>query len=142
MWFRKSREKTNNMCNIPLPNIPKSLLEKYNNDKDCQVKGQLLPVPTNQKMKAYLKEIADIRGIEKRLSTLVAHHTFATTITLAKKATMENVSKMLGHSSTRMTQHYPKMLDQCIIEDMMNVDSKFGDLKMGENGNWSQIATS
>lgn len=131
MWIRKSREKTNNMCNIPLLNIPKSLLEKYKNDKDCQAKGQLLPVPTNQKMNAYLKEVADICGIEKRLSTHVARHTFATTITLANKVTMENVAKMLGHSSTRMTQHYAKVLDQSIMEDMMNVDSKFGDLKMG-----------
>lgn len=131
MWIRKSREKTNNMCNIPLLNIPKSLLEKYKNDKDCQTKGQLLPVPTNQKMNAYLKEVADICGIDKRLSTHVARHTFATTITLANKVTMENVAKMLGHSSTRMTQHYAKVLDQSIMEDMMNVDSKFGDLKMG-----------
>ena len=131
MWIRKSREKTNNMCNIPLLNIPKGLLEKYKDDKDCQAKGQLLPVPTNQKMNAYLKEVADICGIEKRLSTHVARHTFATTITLANKVTMENVAKMLGHSSTRMTQHYAKVLDQSIMEDMMNVDSKFGDLKMG-----------
>lgn len=131
MWIRKSREKTNNMCNIPLLNIPKSLLEKYKNDTDCQAKGQLLPVPTNQKMNAYLKEVADICGNDKRLSTHVARHTFATTITLANKVTMENVAKMLGHSSTRMTQHYAKVLDQSIMEDMMNVDSKFGDLKMG-----------
>lgn len=78
-----------------------------------------------------MKEVADICGIEKRLSTHVARHTFATTITLANKVTMENVAKMLGHSSTRMTQHYAKVLDQSIMEDMMNVDSKFGDLKMG-----------
>ena len=56
MWIRKPREKTNNMCNIPLLNIPKMLLEKYKDDKECQLRGQLLPVPTNQKMNAYLKE--------------------------------------------------------------------------------------
>lgn len=131
MWIRKSREKTNNMCNIPLLNIPKMLLEKYKDDKECQLRGQLLPVPTNQKMNAYLKEVADICGIEKRLSTHVSRHTFATTITLANKVTMENVAKMLGHSSTRMTQHYAKVLDQSILEDMMNLDSKFGNLKIG-----------
>lgn len=74
--------------------------------------------------------MADICGIEKRLSTHVSRHTFATTITLANKVTMENVAKMLGHSSTRMTQHYAKVLDQSILEDMMNVDSKFGNLKI------------
>lgn len=77
-----------------------------------------------------MKEVADICGIEKRLSTHVSRHTFATTITLANKVTMENVAKMLGHSSTRMTQHYAKVLDQSILEDMMNVDSKFGNLKI------------
>lgn len=79
----------------------------------------------------YFKEVADICGIEKRLSTHVSRHTFATTITLANKVTMENVAKMLGHSSTRMTQHYAKVLDQSILEDMMNLDSKFGNLKIG-----------
>lgn len=57
-------------------------------------------------------------------------HTFATTVTLANKVTMENVAKMLGHSSTRMTQHYAKILDQSIMEDMINVDSKISNLKL------------
>ncbi|MBF0761369.1 tyrosine-type recombinase/integrase [Dysgonomonas mossii] len=60
----------------------------------------------------------------------VARHTFATTVTLANKVTMENVAKMLGHSSTRMTQHYAKVLDQSIMEDMINVDSKISNLKL------------
>ncbi len=100
------------------------LLEKYTNNKGCELRGQLLPVPTNQKMNAYLKEVADICGINKRLTTHCARHTFATSVTLANKVTMENVAKMLGHSSTRMTQHYAKVLDQSILEDMMNVDNK------------------
>lgn len=124
MWIRKPRVKTNNMCNIPLLKIPRMLLEKYSNDKGCGLRGQLLPVPTNQKMNAYLKEVADICGINKRLTTHLARHSFATSVTLANKVTMENVAKMLGHSSTRMTQHYAKVLDQSILEDMMNVDNK------------------
>ncbi len=124
MWIRKPRQKTNNMCNIPLLKIPRMLLERYSNDRDCQAKGQLLPVPTNQKMNAYLKEVADVCGISKRLTTHCSRHTFATSVTLANKVTMENVAKMLGHSSTRMTQHYAKVLDQSILEDMMNVDNK------------------
>lgn len=124
MWIRKPRVKTNNMCNIPLLKIPKMLLEKYTDDKSCELRGQLLPVPTNQKMNAYLKEVADLCGISKRLTTHCARHTFATSVTLANKVTMENVAKMLGHSSTRMTQHYAKVLDQSILEDMMNVDNK------------------
>jgi len=124
MWIRKTRVKTNNMCNIPLLKIPVSLLEKYKDDENCENRGQLLPVPTNQKMNAYLKEIADLCGITKKLSTHTARHTFATSVTLANKVTMENVAKMLGHSSTRMTQHYARVLDHSILEDMMNVDSK------------------
>lgn len=123
MWIRKPRQKTNNMCNIPLLKIPKTLLEKYSADKNCELTGQLLPVPTNQKMNAYLKEIADLCGITKQISSHLARHSFAT-LTLTNKVTMENVAKMLGHSSTRMTQHYAKVLDQSILEDMMNVDSK------------------
>jgi site-specific recombinase XerD len=77
-----------------------------------------------------LKEVADLCGINKRLTAHVARHTFATSVTLANKVTMENVAKMLGHSSTRMTQHYAKILDQSILEDMMNVDSKISNLKL------------
>lgn len=124
MWIRKPRIKTNNMCNIPLLRVPRELLEKYNTDKGCELRGQILPVPTNQKMNAYLKEIAIICNINKRLSTHCSRHTFATSVTLANKVTMENVAKMLGHSSTRMTQHYARVLDESILEDMMNVDNK------------------
>lgn len=124
MWIRKPRVKTNNMCNIPLLKISRDLIAKYKDDKGCLSRGQILPVPTNQKMNSYLKEIATICNINKRLSTHTARHTFATSVTLANKVTMENVAKMLGHSSTRMTQHYAKVLDQSIMEDMMNVDNK------------------
>ncbi len=44
---------------------------------------------------------------------------------------MENVAKMLGHSSTRMTQHYARVLDESILEDMMCVDNKL----FGNNSN-------
>lgn len=124
MWIRKPRIKTNNMCNIPLLRVPRELLQKYNTDKGCELREQILPVPTNQKMNAYLKEIAIICDINKRLSTHSARHTFATSVTLANKVTMENVAKMLGHSSTRMTQHYARVLDESILEDMVNVDNK------------------
>jgi site-specific recombinase XerD len=133
MWIRKPRQKTNNMCNVPLQQIPQMLLEKYKDDKECQLRGQLLPVPTNQKMNAYLKEVADICGINKRLGTHVARHSAATSVFLANKVTMENVAKMFGHSSTRMTQHYARVLDQSIAEDMDQVDAAL--TKLGINRN-------
>lgn len=74
MWIRKPRQKTNNMCNIPLLRVPRELLDKYSSDKGCELRGQVLPVPTNQKMNAYLKEIATICGINKRLSTHCSRH--------------------------------------------------------------------
>jgi site-specific recombinase XerD len=123
MWIRKPREKTNNMCNIPLLQIPQTILERYKDDKNCQLTGQLLPVPTNQKFNAYLKELADLCGINKRLTSHVARHSAATSVFLANKVSMENVAKMLGHSSTRMTQHYARVLDQSIAEDMDNVEA-------------------
>ena len=73
-------------------------------------------------MNAYLKELADLCGINKRLTSHTARHSFSTSVALANKVSMENVAKMLGHSSTRMTQHYARILDQSIAEDMDNVD--------------------
>ena len=72
-WIRKAREKTDNMCDIPLLDIPRMILEKYKTHPECLKKG-VVPVPSNQRMNSYLKEIADICGINKPLSTHVAKH--------------------------------------------------------------------
>lgn len=72
-------------------------------------------------MNAYLKEIADICSIPKDLTTHCARHTFATSISLANGASLENVSKMLGHSNINMTRHYAKVLDQNIFRDMQKI---------------------
>ena len=56
----------------------------------------------------------------------VARHTFATTVTIANDVALQNVSKMLGHSSTRMTQHYARVLDNSIMKDMQDVARVFG----------------
>ena len=77
----------------------------------------LLPVSSNQKMNAYLKELADICGIRKPLTTHYARHFFAT-YTLANGVSIESVAKMLGHSDTKMTRHYAKVLDQTILREM------------------------
>jgi len=74
IWIRKTRQKTNNMCNIPLLQIPIQLIHKYQDHPDCIKNGKLFPVPSNQRMNAYLKEIADLCGINKKLSTHVARH--------------------------------------------------------------------
>lgn len=122
LWIIKPREKTNNLCNIPLLNIPIQILTKYKENPYCLEKGVLLPVPCNQKMNSYLKEIADFCGIKKRLTTHTARHTFASVIALGNNVSLPIVAKMLGHSSTRMTQHYAKVLDQNILREMQNVN--------------------
>ena len=125
LWIRKARQKTNQMCNIPVLSIPQRILGKYEDNAECIKKGVLLPVISNQRMNAYLKEIADLCGIAKRLTTHVARHTAATVVFLANDVSMENVSKILGHSNIRMTQHYAKVLDSSIMRDMVNVERNF-----------------
>ena len=128
LWIVKPREKTNNLCNIPLLSIPKQILEKYKDNPYCMDKGTLLPVPCNQKMNSYLKEIADLCCIKKNLTTHTARHSFASVIALANNVSLPNVAKMLGHSSTRMTQHYAKVLDQTILRDMQEVEKQINNL--------------
>ena len=124
-WIMKKRQKTKNMCNIPLLDIPLQILEHYKNDAECIKKGLLLPVPSNVKMNAYLKEIADICGIHKAITTHVARHTFATTVALANNVSLDNVAKMLGHSDTKMTRLYARVLNKSILRDMINVEQNF-----------------
>jgi len=80
-----------------------------------------LPVLTNQKLNAYLKEIATIIGINKNLSTLAARHTFATTVTLANQVSIEVVSKMLGHSSISIINKYARVVDDLLSRDMQKL---------------------
>jgi site-specific recombinase XerD len=122
VWIRKTREKTDNMCNIPLLKIPQMIIEKYKDNPLCIRSGRLLPVTSNQKMNSYLKEIATRCDIKKNLTTHTARHTYATVVCLANGVSMENVAKMLGHSDLRMTQHYAKVMDSSIKRDMTNVE--------------------
>lgn len=81
----------------------------------------MLPVPCNQKMNSYLKEIADLCLIKKNLTTHTARHSYATSVCLANGVSIENVAKMLGHTNIKMTQHYARVLDSSILKDMNNV---------------------
>lgn len=117
IWIRKARQKTKNMCNIPLLDDAQKIIDRYKDHPYCQTHGVLFPVCSNQKMNSYLKELADICGIRKNLSTHCARHTFAT-LTLASGATIDNVAKMLGHANVNMTRRYAKVLDSSIMRDM------------------------
>jgi len=124
-WIRKRRQKTRNWCHIPLLPPAVRLMEKYKNHPACQRQGNVLPVPSNKKMNAYLKEIADLTGINKKLSTHTAWYTFATTVTLANQISIEVVSKMLGHSSINMTKKYARVVDDLINRDMQKIYVKY-----------------
>lgn len=134
LWIRKHRQKTKNICNIPLLEIPKILLDKYENHPISNKKGLCLPVPVNQKMNSYLKEISDLCGITKNVSTHTARHTFATQICLSNDVPMETVSKMLGHSSIRTTQLYAKVVDLKISKDMNALAGKIEDMGFNQVG--------
>jgi integrase len=117
-WIHTSRQKTGNRSYVPL--LPQALriIEKYRTHPECLNKGVLLPVKSNQKMNAYLKEVADLCGINKELTMHIARHTFATTVTLANGVPIETVSSMLGHSSIKTTQIYAKVIEKKVSEDM------------------------
>lgn len=117
-WIFTTRQKTDTASRIPLLPVALDLLKKYEDYPACINEGKLLPVLSNQKMNAYLKEIADVCGIEKELTFHIARHTFATTVTLANGVSIESVSKMLGHKNIRTTQHYAKILDSTVSRDM------------------------
>ena len=114
-WIMIRRHKTNTAVNVPLLDFPLSILEKY---KGTQKDGKVLPVLTNQRLNSYLKELADICGIEKRVTFHLARHTFATTITLANGMPIETVSKLLGLTQIKTTQIYARITNEKIRNDM------------------------
>lgn len=117
-WIITKREKTSVAAHIPLLPVALEILDKYDGHPVCEDKGKVLPVSSNQKMNVYLKEVADICGIEKLLTFHIARHTFATTVTLGNGVPIESVSKMLGHTDIRTTQIYAKVMDIKVGNDM------------------------
>lgn len=123
-WIYKAREKTDNMCNIPLLDVPLKLIEKYKNHPECVQKRTIFPVPSNQRMNSYLKEIADCCGINKNLTTHIARHSFAC-VALANKVSLDSIAKMLGHTDLRTTKIYARIQDRTIAEEMQSLKGKF-----------------
>ncbi|WP_187289864.1 site-specific integrase [Flagellimonas ruestringensis] len=117
-WIKTKRKKTKVLSSIPLLSIPEAIIDKYKEHPRVVAKGTLLPVYTNQRTNFYLKEIAAGCKINKALTTHLAKHTFATTVTLSNWVPIETVSKMLGHTSLKTTQIYAKVLDSKISDDM------------------------
>jgi integrase len=132
-WIKTKRTKTNTRSNIPILNTAEVIIEKYSQHPDVVQSQLLLPVLSNQKMNAYLKEIADVCEINKNLTFHLARHTFATTVTLTNGVPIESVSKMLGHKSLKTTQHYAKILDKKVSDDMKELKNKFNQQKTNKS---------
>jgi site-specific recombinase XerD len=122
-WIQLTRQKSSVQANIPLLEVPLSILKKYEGLDN----GKLLPIHTNQKMNEYLKEIATLCGINKRLTTHCGRHSFGT-IMLTKGVSIESVSKMLGHTNITTTQIYAKVLNQKIFSEVNKVRGEFDEL--------------
>lgn len=120
LWIKTDRIKTGIKANVPVLPPVQRIIDKY---KDTET--GLIPKISNQKMNAYLKEIADLCGIKNNLTWYVARHTFATTVALGNGIKIENVSAMMGHTNIRQTQHYAKVLDLNVMDDMKKLKEKY-----------------
>jgi site-specific recombinase XerD len=123
-WLITSRQKTKNSVRIPL--LPKALeiIQTYGVHPRAVAAGKLFPLISNQKLNSYLKELADLCGVEKNMTFHLARHTFATTVTLTNGVPIESVSKMLGHSKITTTQIYAKVIERKLSDDMKNLKEK------------------
>lgn len=124
-WIFKNRQKTDTKSKIPVLPIAQEIIQKYADHPKCLNEDSILPILTNQKMNAYLKEVADLCDIPKEITFHMARHTFATSVTLTNGVPIETVSKMLGHKNIQTTQHYAKILDKKVSEDMQVLRDKF-----------------
>lgn len=131
-WVMKRRHKTQVASHIPLLPLAIEIIDRYRGHPKCEIAETVLPVSSNQKMNAYLKEVADLCGIDKHLTFHIARHTFATTVTLGNGIPIESVSKMLGHTDIRTTQIYAKILDHKVAADMASLNKKFSNSKTKE----------
>jgi site-specific recombinase XerD len=124
-WIFKNRQKTDTKSKIPVLPIAAEIIKKYENHPRCLNDDTILPILTNQKMNGYLKEVGDLCDISKEITFHMARHTFATSVTLTNGVPIETVSKMLGHKNIQTTQHYAKILDKKVSEDMKILRDKF-----------------
>lgn len=118
LWLQFNRQKTDIRVALPLLEPANVLIERYHSYHEGEKTHHLFPVPMNQVINRYLKEIARIAGINKVITFHMARHTFATTITLMHGIPIETVSKMLGHAALSTTQIYAKVVDNKVMDDM------------------------
>lgn len=119
-WIQMKREKTQRQISIPILPKAQEIIDKYISESNL-----IFPKISNQKFNSYLKEIADITGLEKRLTHHIARKTFASTVLLYNDVPMEIVSELLGHSNMTITQEsYGKIVQKKVSEAMSNLRVK------------------
>lgn len=123
-WIIRNRIKTDTTENVPLLPIPLEIIGKYKKNDYCKANNRLLPMNSNQRYNAYLKEISDLCGIKKKLTTHTARHTFATTVLLINDVPMETAMELLGHTDIRTTQIYGKIVQKKVSADMRKLKDK------------------
>lgn len=133
-WIFTERKKTGVTSNVPLLPEAFAIIQKYFTHPYCVSSGKLLPVKSNQKMNAYLKEVATCCKINKNLTMHMARHTFATTVTLSNGVPIETVSKMLGHTKLATTQIYAQVLDNKVSADMKKLRAILSDQNLENTG--------
>lgn len=129
LWIMTARQKTDSETNVPL--LPKALeiMHRYSIHPICIERGSVLPVKSNQKMNAYLKEIADLTGVGCELNTHKARRTFASTVTLANNVPIHVVKEMLGHHSVQQTEEYAITEQQSIGREMKQLQERLSEKK-------------
>lgn len=120
-WLIKDRGKTGVSEMVPILPIIEDLIEKYKDHSCRKSNGLLIPVNSNARYNGYLKELAVICGINRELNTHLARHTFADIMLNIMEFSLEEVSKMLGHKTTRTTQRYAKVKKNKISKTLARV---------------------
>jgi site-specific recombinase XerD len=100
------------------------IIERYANLHRMSADSRLFQMISNQKLNAYLKELADVCGIEKNLTFHVARHTFATTVILQNGVSVEALSRMMGHRDIKTTQHYARIVDRKLADEMRGMSDR------------------
>lgn len=120
-FIQFTQAKTGESINIPILSTAKEIIDKYNESPERKILKRLLPRISNQKVNAYLKVISDLAGI-RPITHHIARHTFATTICLNNKMPIEELSKLLGHTSIKTTQIYGRITQQRLAESIKRIN--------------------
>ena len=113
LWLKFNRQKTGVLCRVKL--LPEAL--RLMNRLSDEGRNTLLPHINYLTYQSHLKVLRLRAGIALPITSHTARHTFATLITLEQGVPIETVSKMLGHSTVRMTERYAKVTPQKLFEE-------------------------